>query len=612
MSAVVCGHALAATDAAQNSPRPYEGKPLSEECDYTRHSLYLEMSDGVQLAITVYLPDRADNSHYPAILHQTRYWRAIEYRWPVSMFQDDLPRGLMGTYAKRFLQNGYAWIDVDVRGSGASFGSRPYAYSPREILDGKEIVDWIVRQPWSSERVGALGISYAGATAEMLLVNQHPAVKAVAPLFSGFDLYPEIVFPGGIHLTWFTNTWTYIGHQLDHNQLPFRGWFTKAFVHGVMPVDTDHDRSLLTQALSQHAQNWSPHEQALSVTFRDDTPSSKAVPDIDSLSTRHYAKDIANSKAAIYSYSGWLDGGYQLAAINRHLRHSQKHNKLIIGPWDHGGRRNISPFHLSESEFDHQGELLKFFDYHLRGLETGIKDEASVHYFTMGEERWKAHNIWPPEAEPVRYFLSNDSHLSTLRPSENEAYDRYLVNPSVGTGHQTRWDTLIGQPLPTPYADRAYDPSLWLSYTTQPLEQDTEVTGHPHVTMYLSSTTDDATVFAYLEDVDPTKQVTYVTEGQLRALHRQEVDPPEYFPKGLPYRTFTRHNARPLVPGQTVRLSFALLPTSYLFKRGHTIRLTITGTDKDHFALLPGALPTFTIHRSNDKASYLELPIILK
>ena len=612
VSTVGCISVFAATDAAQNTLRPYVGMTLADDFEYTSLSLYLEMEDGVKLAVTVYRPSGEQDKRYPTILHQTRYWRAIEYRWPLSMFQDDLPRGLMGTYAMRFLQNGYAWIDVDVRGSGASFGSRPYAYSPKEIHDGSEIVDWIIRQPWSNGRVGSLGISYAGATAEMLLVNQHPAVKAVAPLFSGYDLYPEIAFPGGIHLTWFTKTWTYINQQLDHNQLPFRGWLTQAFVHGVRPTDEDHDRTLLQKALSQHQQNWSPHEQALSVTFRDDAPSSDAIPSIDNLSTQYYAKNIGNSGAAIYSYSGWFDGGYHLAAIKRHLRHKHAHNKLIIGPWDHGGRRNISPFTASESAFDHQGELLKFFDYHLKGLPTGVKDEAPIHYFTMGEEKWKASDAWPPQANSMLYFLSAEHHLSTLQPKEHTAHDQYVLDPSVGTGHQTRWDTLIGQPLPTPYADRPYNMKQLLSYTTIPLKQHIEVTGHPIVTLYLSTTMNDATVFAYLEDVDATENVTYVTEGLLRALHRKEVKPPKFFPKGIPYRTFTRANALPLVPGEITRLSFALLPTSYQFKKGHKIRLTISGADKDHFALLPGKPPTFSIHRSNQHSSRLELPTIVE
>ncbi|MGE3939321.1 MAG: CocE/NonD family hydrolase, partial [Nitrospirales bacterium] len=293
--------------------------------DQQRTSQYLTMRDGVQIAVDLYLPDNLQpNQKVPTILHQTRYWRAVDYRWLVGLIKEDRPRGIIGRYATRFLQEGYAWVDVDVRGSGASFGTRPVSYSPEEIKDGKEIVDWIIAQPWSNGHVGAIGISYSGGTAEMLLVNRHPAVKAVAPMFSGFDLYSEIAFPGGIHLNWFTKTWTTINHRLDNNELPFGGWMANLFVRGVRPVDHDAGNQLLSQAIKDHANNWSPYREASGITFRDDPPPSHQARNIDALSTQTYADQIAKSGAAIYSYSGWFDGGYQLAAIKRYLRH--RHN----------------------------------------------------------------------------------------------------------------------------------------------------------------------------------------------------------------------------------------------------------------------------------------------
>ncbi|WP_447970636.1 CocE/NonD family hydrolase [Nitrospira sp. M1] len=613
--AILCSGSLdsvsAHTDAAQSIPRPYHGNASLEHSEYTRFSRYLTMRDGVRIAITVYQPSKKKKgTRHPTILHQTRYWRSIDYRWPMSLFKDKKPRGLMGIYATRFLANGYVWVDVDVRGSGASFGSRPYAYAPKEIQDGADIVEWLIQQPWSNGRVGALGISYAGAAAEMLLVNKHPAVKAVAPLFSGYDLYPEIAFPGGIHLSWFTKTWTYINNQLDQNQLPFSSWIAQAFVHGVSPVDEDNGRSRLNSALTEHHVNWSPHTQALALTFRDDIPLSKAIPSIDNLSTLHYANEIADSGAAIYSYSGWLDGGYQLAAIKRQLRHNTSANKLIVGPWDHGGKQNISPFNSGPSAFDHQGELLKFFDYHLQDIDTGIQNEAPIHYFTMGKERWNASDIWPPAARNFQYYFGTDHQLTAHHLEEDTGTDQYVANTSVGTGHNSRWDTLIGKSLDTPYADRNQKPEHLLLYTSMPLERSMEVTGHPLVTLYLSANTTDATIFAYLEDIDETGTATYVTEGQLRALHRKVVTSPKYYPSGIPYRTFTRQHASPLIPGTVAKLSFDLLPTSYQFQQDHQIRLTIAGADKDHFAVLPGKNPTLTIHRATPYPSHLILPVV--
>lgn len=580
---------------------------------FHRSSQYLTMRDGVKIAVDVYLPAGLEPGHtIPTILHQTRYWRAIDYRWLVSAFKEDGPRGLIGTYAKRFLQHGYAWVDVDVRGTGASFGTRPVAYSPAEIKDGAEIVDWIIAQPWSNGKVGAMGISYSGGTAEMLLVNQHPAVKAIAPMYSGFDLYSEIAFPGGIHLTWFTETWSQINHRLDHNRLPFGGWVGNLFVRGVRPVDGEAGQHLLTLALQEHETNWSPHREASGIVFRDDPPPSRQATTIDALSTQTYADEIAKSGAAIYSYSGWFDGGYQLAAIKRYLHHHQPTHRLILGPWDHGGKQQISPYAPGPAQFDHAAELFKFFDRHLKGLATGSPNDPPIRYYTMGEEQWKTSTEWPPESSPLSMYFHNEGRLSTAGPPAADTPDRYQVDPTTGTGKHSRWNTLVGISLKDPYPDRKERDQDLLVYTSDPLSENLEVTGHPVATVYLSSTSQDTNLFVYLEDVTPEGDVHYVTEGELRAIHRR-LKPGNSSLNStgpLPVRTFRRADAAPLIPGEVVPLLVELLPTSYQFKQGHRIRIALAGADKDHFQLLDGPPPTWEVWHTPDRPSHVELPVV--
>jgi putative CocE/NonD family hydrolase len=571
------------------------------------------MPDGVKIAVDVYLPDGIEpGQKIPTILHQTRYWRAIEYRWLISLFKDDRPRGIIGNYAERFLQHGYAWVDVDVRGSGASFGTRPVAYSPEEIKDGAEIVDWIIAQPWSNGKVGAMGISYSGGTAEMLLVNQHPAVKAVAPMFSGFDLYSEIAFPGGIHLTWFTETWSQINNRLDHNQLPFGGWVANLFVRGVRPVDGDTDQHLLSLALQEHETNWSPYREASGIIFRDDPPPSRQAINIDALSTQTFANEIAKSGAAIYSYSGWFDGGYQLAAIKRYLRHQQPSHRLILGPWDHGGKRQISPYAIGTAQFDHAQELIKFFNQHLKDDQTGTHDEHPIQYYTMGAERWNTSAHWPPPSTPTHLYFHEESQLSVELTQTPSPPDRYQVDPTAGTGKHSRWNTLVGISLKDPYPDRQEQDKKLLVYTTDPLPEDLEVTGHPIATVYLSANTKDTTLFVYLEDVTPEGEVHYVTEGELRALHRtwQPAKTTTEPVLSTPNRTYRRADAAPLTPGEVVPLTLDLLPVSYQFKKGHRIRVALAGADKDHFQLLDGPPPTWKIWHTPNRPSHIELPVV--
>ncbi len=602
--------ASAGSDAAISHPMPYLGTP-SNDVAITRISRYLTMRDGVKIAIDLYLPKQLkEGETLPTMLHQTRYWRSIEYRWPWYLIMDPAPRGLMAKFAKRFLANGYAWVDVDVRGSGASFGTRRFPYSPEEIKDGAEIVEWIVNQPWSDGNVGAIGISYDGAAAELLLANKHPAVKAAAPLFSAFDLYAEIAYPGGIHLTWFTNTWQQVIDKLDRNILPFGGWLTALFAKGVLPADEDSDRTLLGHAIQDHSANWNPHQEAMGIVFRDDPSSFSPASTIDTISSHSYATDVGASGAAVYSYSGWFDGAYPHAAIRRHVTLSNPANKLIIGPWDHGGKNNISPFGTGPSEFDHAGELLKFFDEHLKGIDTGIREEKPVHYYTMGEEQWKATDTWPPKATMVSYYLAPDNRLTTQKPSLAQASDTYQVDPTTGTGEESRWHTLIHRPITNPYPDRSEQDQKLLSYTTIPLDQDIEVTGHPLVTLYVASTATDGTFFVYLEDVDEEGHVTYITEGMLRALHRHFGKSAPPYKNVVPYRTFSRRDARSLMPGEITSLTFDLLPTSYVFKKGHRIRLAVAGADHTHFRILPGPPPTITLYRTSIFPSHLHLPIV--
>ena len=148
-----------------------------------------------------------------------------------------------------------------------------------------------------------------------------------------------------------------------------------------------------------------------------------------------------------------------------------------------------------------------------------------------------------------------------------------------------------------------------LTYTSPPLSSDLEVTGHPVVHLWVSSSAGDGDFFVYLEDVSEANYSKYITEGNLRASYRAiSAAPYEYL--GLPYH---RSNAEDIadLPDEPVELVFDLLPTSYVFEAGHRIRITITCADKDNY-LTPqlDPPPTVQLYREADHASYIELPII--
>jgi putative CocE/NonD family hydrolase len=592
------------------------------------------MRDGVRIALNVWVPvGPTSAARLPTIVHQTRYYRSMELREPLRTLMAGKPFEHIPPTAKsrkRFVANGYAWVDVDVRGSGASYGSRACEWSPDEIRDGAELVEWIIRQPWSNGLLGALGTSYDGACAEFLLVNRHPAVRAIAPRFALFDAYTDIAFPGGIHATWFTESWGRYNDALDRNSPhEVAGWWVKFLVTGVQPVTDDHDRSQRAGAIAAHRANYDVHQQALSLTFRDDVAPSDpyhhkgandfrlvGVPidesgSINLFSPHNYWHDIEASGAAIYNYGGWFDGAYAHSAIKRFLTVSTAGSRLILGPWNHGGRWHIDPLGgPSTSTFDHDGELLRFFDHHLREGASSISSEQRIHYFTMVENRWKASDVWPPPATTRTYYLAPERKLSLDPPVSDTIGDEYVVDPTAGTGANSRWRTQVAIGAAVRYDDRSEQDARLLTYTGAALDHAIEVTGHPVVTLFVSSTADDGAVFVYLEDVDPRGRIAYVTEGQLRMLHRRlSADPPAYR-QAVPYRTFMRADAQPLAPGDIAELTFDLLPTSYVFDVGHRVRISIAGADASHFAVLPGGPSTLLMHRTRLHSSHIDLPVI--
>jgi putative CocE/NonD family hydrolase len=149
-----------------------------------------------------------------------------------------------------------------------------------------------------------------------------------------------------------------------------------------------------------------------------------------------------------------------------------------------------------------------------------------------------------------------------------------------------------------------------LRFTGPPLAEAVELAGHPLVSLSLACDQADAALHLYLEDVDPVGRCRYVTEGMLRLLHRATAEAPARLRVVGPYRSFTRAAARPVVPGEAMRIDLALLPVAWRFAVGHRIRLAVAGADADHFAQVPhGRPPTFDIACGGGDGSRLELPV---
>jgi len=558
-----------------------------------RRSMYVAMDDGTRLATDVFLPTGLQpDERLPTVLVATRYWRAVDGQ-PPSPFQHLLA------------QYGYAVVQVDVRGTGASFGAWRYPWSPQEVADLGAMVRWIGAQPWSDGTVGTIGTSYLGNTAQLAAATGGPMLKAVIPRFMDFDAWTDLVAPGGVVNTFLLNTWGELIHALDLNQPQGPPPST------VRRVDEDRDGALLAAAVREHQANPRLDEATRSLTFRDDSIPAWGT-GIGAVDTWRWRRPIELSKIPIFGWASWFDAGTANGVLHRWINWSNP-QVVVIGAWSHGARHHASPFLPADAEPSPPGAgqdraVMCWFDVHVRGNRNSLRDRK-IYYYTIGEERWKSTSVWPVRGTTrERWFLASGSGLTPQRP--RPGIDQYAVDFEATTGTTNRWFTQVGGG-DVIYPDRAEAGRRLLTYTSAPLPRDLEVTGHPEVSLRLATTAADGHFFVYLEDVAPDGQVTYVTEGMLRGIHRRlSADSPPYS-QLVPFRTYLRKDAMPLVPGEVAELRFALFPTSVLFRKGHRIRVALAGADKDTFGRLPadGAV-AWTIHHGGPEGSYLDLPVV--
>ena len=647
--------AAARSERGSNSGMPHRVK-LSRDADpghddylrarplryrgFKRTSRYLEMRDGVRIAVDICLPrGLAAGERVPAMIRQTRYFRRFRLQPALKPLLGQETLDPMNASMRRlFTSRGYAWIDVDARGSGASFGERPCPWwLDGEVADGAEIAEFVTKQPWSNGRVGSTGVSYDGTTAEFLAITAHPAVRAVAPRFSLFDAYADVAFPGGLHNSYFTQAWESANAALDCNapgemvaliyMLQTHGMLDPRLARrldrpaisgllsrianfglaGVAPVDGDRGARLLVEALASHSNNFNVHEGALETTFRDDSPPSAPLAGhtVDNFSPHSYVDRLKD--VAVLSYGGWFDGGYAGSALARHAALTARgiDSRLLIGPWIHGGQLDMDPDAPGRhAAFDHAAELLRFFDGELWPEQAPGREQPRVRWFEMGAGSWRESPSWPPPGTRAESFHLAPGRRLAREPAGADATDAAEMDLSVGSGKRTRWRTLL---CPYLHADgKGRSDHGYLVYESAPLELDLVIAGHPLLVLSLRSSASDGAIVAYLGDVTAGGEARLVSEGALRMLHGTRlVDGADALPRRE--ASFLRKDARGLLPGQTASHVVELVPTGMRLRAGHRLRLSLGAADVDHFTTPPA--PDGVRWEIDLSASRLILPV---
>lgn len=575
---------LPATPAVQgqqlSSFGQYQTSPSYSEAVTT--SQYLPMRDGVSLAISITRPSQNGKpveGRFPVLWQHT-----LAIAAPGSLALN--PAGVMqGGYggAPTLAYHGYVVVQVARRGQGPSFGKRRGYNDRSEAYDAYEVIDWLAAQPWSTGAIGIYGCSNTGDAAMHAVTAANPHLKAAWAGCFSWEKYDGF-WRGGIYANWGTGPERTIEQDMAN-----------------IPVQGDGAKVLLRQAAEDHQGGTVLTQMWSAMPFRDDY-----APGVGSRfwyegSVASYLPQINASGAAIYIQGGWRDDLRGQGLLTYANLKNDKH--MIIGPWGH----------CQNGDFNMLAEMHRFFDQHLKGINTGMLAQDPIHYFTVNAPagtEWRSSKIWPVAGtELAKFFLSGSQAMGgELKPQEPTGAGsqtmftiRYDVDcPTLG--RQPGGMLTGAPPCPVEHGGPRFE--------TAPLQSDTEVTGDAAINLWMSSNASDGNIFVYLEDVAQDGKTAQVTDARLKASLRK-VSKPKHENYGMPYHRSHREDLQLLKPGEPAQLIFAFLPESHIFKAGHRIRISVAGSDYRERDRTPASpAPVVTIYNTPSNPSYISLPII--
>ncbi len=659
---LLCCAPTSATAEKTSRPLQYSGYSSQEYQSLSTQSFYVPVSDGEKIAIDVYLPKEGPkNDSFPVVFLYTPYQRSTID--PKTGEVRDLTKDGIAPFFTSF---GYAVACADMRGTGASTGWL-MDFMPRISQDGKEVVDWMAEQDWCDGHVGMMGGSYLGWSQTAVASRKPEALKCIMPTVIPLEGYTGEVYPGGIYLQGFLKLWSGgMYHTQKNHYLPDKGARpTKPVIDedgdgelaDEIPLDLDGDGDFLDEPYPPQYSDGNKREhiyyQATKPHLKDLDYAewAKDEPFIDSESPLGYSLYDLGPNAhvpalmelgiPIYNVGGWFDG-FTRGTFELHCTmQGTNPSKVLMTPGYHnvGGGPYWDYLGEDKEAFGKQlmVEHLRFFDRYLKGIDNGIDREPPLTFYTMNGQGWRQENEWPlPEAvEQTLYLHEGKKLLSPLSESGSQKYQvDFTHNSSYSENEGNRFLGIGGKnPRALPY--RTENDQQCLNFDSDPLDTDLEVTGHPIVNLSVSSSEPDGDFFVYLSDVSATGEALLVTQGQLRAGYAKLIDNDEIIFSGtsgvdvlpdLPWHGYeeAQYVEDILRDGKVVDLEIDLYPTSWVFKKGHRIRLSVAGADYPTFRLHPklspandpedpgNKKPIVTVWHDRDRPSMIRLPVIEK
>ncbi len=454
------------------------------------------MPDGTALDGDIYRP--ASSERFPVILGAHPYNKDLQSP-PLRPVGFTPMRGYMESGDSTFFaRRGYVHAVFNVRGTGKSEGFYQLM-GPVEVQDICDLIGWLAAQPWSSGNVGMFGVSYFARLAKAVAAAGPKPLKAIFAPFAGTDDYRQRSYHSGI------------------------------LAHGFLTHWRNSLRQPRYRSIYKEMNGEAAFRQAIERAMRDEEI--MAVPALRPRREGHSAR---------LSGACWGNYGLHLPGAFTAWKNWKGPKKMVIGPG----------VYLDRPLYQYQDESLRWFDYWLKGIDTGVMDEPPIRCFIPPTGEWKPLDDWPPlEARWTTFYLHKDGVLSEHELWPDEGVDSFDES-NLEHGSAT--------------------------YATPPLVENTELLGPSVLILYLSTTDTEALLFVTLLLIDRDGKERELTRGWLRASQRRLREDSERWEPVL------AHEARePLEPGKVYELRIPIVATGRLFQAGERIVIRIKGADDE-------------------------------
>jgi hypothetical protein len=514
----------------------------------------IPMSDGIVLRADVFRPPR--EGRYPVILTYGTYGKGLAYQegyapqW--NKMVTDYPEILEGSSNKyqnwevtdpeRWVPHDYAVVRVDSRGAGWSPGVLS-PMEPRETDDTEECLVWAGTQPWSSGKVGMLGISYYAVTQWRVAERNPKYLAAIIPWEGYNDYYRDVMRQGGI-LSEFSKRWAEIQSRTVQYGVGERG--RRNPITGVPVAGPTLPQEELD---ANRVDIWT---EMVRRAFDDDW-------------YRARSADVSKIRIPLLSCANWGGQGiHPRGNFNGFVDAGSRQKWLEV----HGDS------HWSRFSSGYGLDLQKrFFDHFLHGIDNGWDrtPPVTLNVRHPGETFVLRHeNEWPlARTQWTRFYLDPARHALSRTPLTSETSVTYR---GLGDG---------------------------VTFRLPPMAEETEITGPMAARLFIASSTKDADLFVIVRVFDPDgKEVTFmgstdpntpIANGWLRASHRA-LDPE----RSLPHRPYHPHDkAEPLTPGEVAACDVEIVPSCIVIPKGWQLAVTVRGKDYEYTGELSDFAKTF-------------------